>query len=59
VKKKIIKPSEKFKFNFDWDGAKEDTSKDLNPLYDKPHEVGRCRLTLSKTCVESAYGVNT
>lgn len=33
-KKKILKPSEKFKniFNFEWD-ATEDTSIDVNPLY--------------------------
>lgn len=33
-KKKILKPSEKFKniFNFEWD-AIEDTSIDYNPLY--------------------------
>lgn len=33
-KKKILKPSEKFKniFNFEWD-ATEDTSIDFNPLY--------------------------
>jgi ATP-dependent RNA helicase DDX23/PRP28 len=35
-KKKLIKPSEKFKniFNFEWD-ASEDTSNDINPLYSK------------------------
>ncbi len=35
-KKKMIKPSEKFRniFNFDWDKA-EDTSYDINPLYAK------------------------
>ena len=37
-KKKINKPSEKFKFNFEW-GLQEDTSRDLNPLYDKPNEA--------------------
>jgi hypothetical protein len=32
--------SEKFRFNFDWD-SKEDTSRDLNPLYNNLHgEVG-------------------
>ena len=31
-----IQPSDKFKFNFDWDAA-EDTSKDLNPLYNNTH----------------------
>jgi hypothetical protein len=36
LKKRIVRPSEKFKFNFDW-GAEEDTSKDLNPLYNNPH----------------------
>lgn len=37
-KKKVIKPSEKFKFNFAWD-AGEDTAPDTNPLYDKPYEA--------------------
>ena len=33
-KKKVLKPSEKFKniFNFEWDSS-EDTSYDANPLY--------------------------
>lgn len=35
-KKKVVKASEKFKFHFDWD-AKEDTSKDVNPLYNSLH----------------------
>merc|ERR1712072_918041 len=36
VKKKVLKPSEKFKFSFDWD-MNDDTSRDLNPLYqDRP-----------------------
>jgi ATP-dependent RNA helicase DDX23/PRP28 len=35
-KKKVLKPSEKFKFSFDWDMT-DDTSRDLNPLYqDRP-----------------------
>ena len=35
-KKKVLKPSEKFKFSFDWD-MQDDTSRDLNPLYqDRP-----------------------
>ena len=38
LKKKMLKPSEKFKFNFDWE-AGDDTSKDLNPLYNKTHEA--------------------
>ena len=38
VKKKMLKPSEKFKFNFDWE-ASDDTSRDLNPLYNSTHEV--------------------
>ncbi|KAF6265401.1 pre-mRNA-splicing ATP-dependent RNA helicase [Scenedesmus sp. NREL 46B-D3] len=37
-KKKVVKASEKFRFNFDWDG-KEDTSKDLNPLYNHLHQA--------------------
>jgi ATP-dependent RNA helicase DDX23/PRP28 len=38
-KKKILKPSEKFKniFNFEWDPS-EDTSQDINPIYAKKHE---------------------
>jgi hypothetical protein len=35
-KKKVLKASERFKFTFDWD-AKEDTSRDLNPLYQNLH----------------------
>jgi ATP-dependent RNA helicase DDX23/PRP28 len=35
-----MKASEKFRFNFDWD-SKEDTSKDLNPLYNEPHGKGQ------------------
>lgn len=31
-KKRFVKPSEKFKFNFEW-GEEEDTSADFNPLY--------------------------
>jgi len=38
VKKRVVKPSEKFKFNFDWENS-EDTSKDLNPLYNNLHEA--------------------
>jgi len=37
-KKKVMKISEKFRFSFDW-GAEEDTSTDLNPLYEKKHEA--------------------
>jgi ATP-dependent RNA helicase DDX23/PRP28 len=37
-KKKVIKMSDKFRFAFDWELA-EDTSKDLNPLYDKKHDA--------------------
>jgi ATP-dependent RNA helicase DDX23/PRP28 len=32
----VLKASERFKFTFDWD-AKEDTSRDLNPLYQNLH----------------------
>ena len=38
VRKKILKPSEKFRFNFDWE-ANDDTSRDLNPLYNSTHEA--------------------
>ena len=37
-KKKMLKPSEKFKFNFDWE-AQDDTSQDANPLYKMTHEA--------------------
>lgn len=38
-KKKVIKHGDKYKqvFLFDWD-AKEDTSKDINPLYAQKHD---------------------
>ena len=38
-RKKLLKPSEKFKniFNFDWDPT-DDTSIDTNPLYANKHE---------------------
>ncbi len=39
-RKKVLKPSEKFRFNFDWEAA-DDTSRDLNPLYNNTHEVSR------------------
>ena len=35
-KKKAQRPTDRMKFVFDWD-AKEDTSKDLNPLYNSLH----------------------
>lgn len=38
IKKRVLKPSEKFRFNFDWDVG-DDTSRDLNPLYNNPHEA--------------------
>ena len=38
MRKKILKPSEKFRFNFDWE-AHDDTSRDLNPLYNNTHEA--------------------
>lgn len=37
-KKKVLKGAEKFKFNFDW-AADDDTSRDLNPLYNQTHGV--------------------
>jgi len=37
-KKKVIKPSEKFKFVFSWD-ASDDTSQDHNPLYNQRIDV--------------------
>lgn len=37
-KKKVLKPSEKFRFSFDWE-ASDDTSRDLNPLYQNKHET--------------------
>ena len=38
VKKKVAKASDRFKFKFDWEHT-EDTSRDLNPLYDKKHDA--------------------
>ncbi|KAF5779129.1 putative RNA helicase [Helianthus annuus] len=37
-KKRVIKPSEKFRFSFDWENTK-DTSRDTNILYQNPHEA--------------------
>jgi len=36
-KKKVLKPSEKFRFSFDWE-ATDDTTRDLNPLFQNKHE---------------------
>ncbi|EFN60128.1 hypothetical protein CHLNCDRAFT_56582 [Chlorella variabilis] len=38
AKKKVLKATERMKFVFDWD-ADEDTSRDLNPLYQNLHEA--------------------
>lgn len=37
-KKRVVKPSEKFRFSFDWENT-EDTSRDMNILYQNPHEA--------------------
>ncbi|KAG1334732.1 DEAD-box ATP-dependent RNA helicase 21-like [Cocos nucifera] len=37
-KKRVIRPSEKFRFSFDWENT-EDTSLDMNTLYQNPHEA--------------------
>ncbi|KAJ0966415.1 hypothetical protein J5N97_027553 [Dioscorea zingiberensis] len=37
-KKRVIKPSEKFRFSFDWENT-EDTSRHMNALYQNPHEA--------------------
>ncbi|MBA0570486.1 hypothetical protein Golob_004138 [Gossypium lobatum] len=37
-KKRVIKPSEKFRFSFDWENT-EDTSRHMNSLYKNPHEA--------------------
>jgi ATP-dependent RNA helicase DDX23/PRP28 len=37
-KKQIVKPSKKFQVSFDWNNS-EDTSRDINPLYQTPHEA--------------------
>ncbi|XP_074312302.1 DEAD-box ATP-dependent RNA helicase 21-like [Silene latifolia] len=37
-KKRVIKPSEKFRFSFDWENT-EDTSRDMNALYQNPHQA--------------------
>ncbi len=31
LKKRVVKPSEKFRFSFDWENT-EDTSRDMNPM---------------------------
>ncbi|KAI3876413.1 hypothetical protein MKX03_024282 [Papaver bracteatum] len=36
-KKRVAKPSDKFRFSFDWE-ISEDTSRDINVLYQNPHE---------------------
>ncbi|CAK9201244.1 unnamed protein product [Sphagnum troendelagicum] len=38
LKKRVVKPSEKFRFSFDWENT-EDTSGDMNPIYQNPHEA--------------------
>lgn len=54
VKKKIVKPSEKFSkiFQFDWD-ASEDTSRDANPLYNQ-----RAQVRLSGGGFQQGWGVS-
>ncbi|XVF25546.1 hypothetical protein REPUB_Repub13aG0221300 [Reevesia pubescens] len=37
-KKRVIKPSEKYRFSFDWENT-EDTYRDMNSLYQNPHEA--------------------
>lgn len=37
-KKRVIKLSDKFRFSFDWEHT-EDTSRDINRLYQNPHEA--------------------
>ena len=37
-KKRVIRPSDKFRFSFDWENT-EDTSRDMNALYQNPHEA--------------------
>ncbi|KAI8548466.1 hypothetical protein RHMOL_Rhmol07G0275800 [Rhododendron molle] len=37
-KKRVIKPGDKFRFSFDWENT-EDTSRDINFLYQNPHEA--------------------
>jgi ATP-dependent RNA helicase DDX23/PRP28 len=67
-KKKVVKMSEKFRFTFDW-AADEDTSVDLNPLYEKKHEAlllfgrglragidRREQLSTRDTSLQSRYG---
>ena len=57
----VLKPSEKFKFSFDWD-MNEDTSRDLNPLYqDRPESAllfGRGTVAYSLLLVENCQGVS-
>lgn len=37
-KRRVIKPSEKFRFSFGWENT-EDTSRDMNSLYQNSHEA--------------------
>ncbi|GER38360.1 DEAD-box ATP-dependent RNA helicase [Striga asiatica] len=37
-KKRVIKPSEKFRFSFDWENT-EDTSRNMKSLYQNPHKA--------------------
>lgn len=41
MKKKIIKPSEKFAkvFQFDWDAGEDTSASDLNPIYQQRHNI--------------------
>ncbi|KAL3687504.1 hypothetical protein R1sor_013813 [Riccia sorocarpa] len=38
LKKRVVKPSKKFRFSFDWENT-EDTSRDMNPISQNPHEA--------------------
>lgn len=70
LKKTAGKPSDKFRFNFEWD-ASEDTSRDLNPLYQNPHgalrrvalflfiEIGWCPCTRTFTRTPCVYNADT
>ena len=61
-KKKVLKGAEKFKFNFDWE-AGDDTSRDLNPLYNQTHgrslRLLALPLALARRCSarSRAYGI--
>ncbi|URE48179.1 hypothetical protein MUK42_15405 [Musa troglodytarum] len=50
-KKRVIKPCEKFRFSFEWENT-EDTFRDINALYQNPHEA---RLLFGRGFITGSY----